>query len=386
MSVQLYMAKRAFVPPPSLPAQVERVPDGVRPLGFLTVIAEHGDDRLAVGHDTALGVTGVVYAVALDKLGAGRCSIFEAHPICALAARNPKIRQLLDKLEDQGLAVFLIKQCPLDPTPLPASSASPSTRLHLQFEDFPGQVLLRGVPAIDDRGELHAWLLSVDRRLRPRYLAAPLAELRSLIEVLNAVVALGSLPRWSLFRRQLGKAGGLLLRAMTPFLIAGILLHFYLRQPLRRLVGYQGGLCAHIGSFGSGGGCEPLRSLGPGSAWLCRVEPGGYAGLHLVNPLGDVNVQGARALIIHYAGGPAREGVWEVKLKDRKHESQPWLLPGTGSPTTWHIVEVDLADPRFRQLDLHHLYGLTLATTHRRITSDPQQAVVPLVVQRLEFR
>ena len=45
MSVHLYVAKRAFVPPPSLPAQVERVPDGVRPLGFLTVIAEHGDDR-----------------------------------------------------------------------------------------------------------------------------------------------------------------------------------------------------------------------------------------------------------------------------------------------------------------------------------------------------
>jgi len=78
----------------------------------------------------------------------------------------------------------------------------------LQFDDFPGQTLLRGVPAIDDHGKLHAWLLSVDRRLRPRYLAGPLAEVRSLIQVLNAAVELGSVPRWSIFRQQLGKAGG----------------------------------------------------------------------------------------------------------------------------------------------------------------------------------
>lgn len=386
MSVHLYAARRAFVPPPVLPAAAGNLPSGLRPLGFLTIIATHGEDRLAVGQDTALGATGRLYAVALDRLGTESCALFDARPICAAAARDPQTRQLLDRLEEQGLAVFLLKECPVRPTPLPAGPAGPSARLHLQFEDLPGQVLLRGIPSVDDSGAVHAWLLGVSRQLRPQYLAAPLADLHLLVQRLNAVVTLGALSTLVHWRRRLYRSGRLLLAGLLPILLIGVLLHFYLRQPLQRLVGYRAGLFSYASWFGGGGGVEPIQAGGHGASWLFRIEQDGFASVHLVNPLSDVDVRWARTLIVHYAGGPARDGVWEVKLKDRSNESKPWLLPGTGSSTTWRTVEVDLSDPRFLPVALDRLYGITLATNHARVSSDLQQVVVPLSIQRLEFR
>ena len=386
MSVQLYTAKRAFVPPPSLPAAAGSLPNGLRPLGFLTIIATSGEDRLAVGHDTALGASGRLYAVALDRLGSGGLALFDTRPICAAAARDPETQQLLDRLEDQGLALFLMKQCPVRPTPLPPGPANASDRLHLQFEDLPGQVLLRGIPSVDDSGAVHAWLLGVSRQLRPQYLTAPLADLHLLVQRLNAVVTLGALPALARIRRRLYRSGRLLLAALAPIVLLAALVHFYLRQPLQRLSGYRAGWFSYASWFGGGGGVEPIAAGGLGASWLFRIEHDGFASVHLVNPLSDVDVRGARTLIVHYAGGPARDGVWEIKLKDRNNESKPWLLPGTGSSTTFRTVEVDLADPRFSPIALDRLYAITLATNHARLGSDAQQTIVPLSVQRLEFR